>query len=122
MLPLDEWPRLEVLYASLFPDRPFPADPALSCVAVAEKDDQIVGFWFLHLCAHAEPVGIDPVEGEGVSLHTLRNTLHEAFKEYPGMEYYITAADTRMGNILETNGYTPLGVLFSGRIPQESGD
>lgn len=117
MLPLEEWPRLEKLYSSLFPDRPFPADPSLSCVAVAEKGDEIVGFWFLHLCAHAEPVGIDPVEGKEVSLHALRNTLHEAFSDRSGMEYYITTADTRLGEILEGNGFTPVGVLYAGQVP-----
>lgn len=117
MLPLDEWGRLEPLYTSLFPDRPFPASPEMSCAAVAEKDGEIVGFWFLHLCAHAEPVGIDPIAGEEVNLHALRNTLHEAFRASSGMEYYITTADSRLGEILEGNGFRPVGILYVSQIP-----
>lgn len=117
MLPLDEWPRLEALYGRLFPERPFPADPSASCVAVAEKDGEIVGFWFMHLCAHAEPVGLDPFEGQDVSLHALRNTLHDALKESKGMEYYITTADPRLGEILEGNGFIPVGVLYVAQVP-----
>lgn len=116
MLPLDEWARLEPLYKSLFPERPFPENPEMSCAAVAEKDGEIVGFWFMHLCAHAEPVGIHPFEGEGVSLHALRNTLHEALSNAKGMEYYITVTDDRLGQILEGNGFIPMGTLFRSQV------
>lgn len=117
MLPLEEWHKLEPLYTALFPERQFPAEPVVSCAAVAEKDGEIVGFWFMHLCAHAEPVGVHPIEGEGVSLHALRNTLHEAFSNRGGMEYYITTADPRLGEILEGNGFMPVGALYVGQIP-----
>jgi hypothetical protein len=117
MLPLNEWDRLIPLYTTLFPNRPFPGNPDMSCVAVAEKGDEIVGFWFMHLCAHAEPVGIDPTEGEEVSLYSLRNTLHEALKDSRGMEYYITTADSRLEEILEGNGFVAMGTMYASQVP-----
>lgn len=118
ILPLDEWDRLKPLYAELFPERPFPADSRGSCAAVAEEDGKIIAFHFMHLCAHAEPVGVHPIEGKGVNLITLLHTLEKSFGNNPGMEYYITAVDDRMGKILETLGFVPIGVLFSNLIPQ----
>jgi hypothetical protein len=119
MLPLEEWDHLKPLYTELFPDRPFPANPEMSCVAVAEDEGKIVGFWFMHLCAHAEPVGIDPIDGMGVSLHALRNTLHEAFKGSGGMEYYITTDDSRLGEILAAYGFKAVGTMFVSQIPKD---
>lgn len=116
MLPLEEWDSLRPLYANLFPDSPFPANPVGSCVVVAEEDGEIVAFWFMHLCAHAEPLGVDPVKGKGVNLLTMLHTLENGFPSAGGMEYYITAADSRIGNILEGLDFKPLGVLFSKQI------
>jgi hypothetical protein len=116
MLPLEEWDKLEPLYTKLFPDVPFPANPTGSAVQVAELDGKIVAFWFMHLCAHAEPVGVDPIDGKGVNLLTMLDNLNKAFRETPGMEYYITAADSRIGDILEKLEFKPRGVLFSSRI------
>lgn len=112
-LPLNEWERLKPLYTEIFPDRPFPEDPRGSAVVVAEKDGEIVAFHFMHLCAHAEPLGVHPTEGKGVNLLTLFHTLEGIFKDKPGMEYYITAVNDQMGNILEGQGFVPVGVLFS---------
>lgn len=117
MLPLAEWDTLKPLYTKLFPERPFPGDPAGSAVSVAEDDGKIVAFHFMHLCAHAEPVGIDPIEGKDVSLLTLFHTLEKSFKDSAGMEYYITAVDDKMGSVLESLGFVPVGVLFSNLIP-----
>lgn len=117
MLPLEEWESLKPLYTELFPERPFPSDPSGSAVAVAESDGKIVAFHFMHLCAHAEPVGIDPIEGKGVNLLTLLHTLEGAFKDTSGMEYYITAVNDKMGKVLEGLGFMPVGVLFSNLIP-----
>lgn len=116
MLPLEEWDSLRTLYTDLFPDKPFPENPQGSCVAVAEESGTIVAFWFMHLCAHAEPVGVHPIEGKEVNLLSLLHTLQNAFPSASGMEYYITAADSRIGNILENLDFKPLGILFSKQI------
>ena len=117
MLPLEEWDKLVPLYSALFPDKPFPSNPEMSCAAVAELDDKIIGFWFLHLCAHAEPVGVDPIDGKGVNLFSMLNTLMSGVKHASGMEYYISTPDPRLGDILEGSGFTPVGVLFSNKVP-----
>jgi hypothetical protein len=117
MLPLQEWARLEPLYSELFPDSAFPS-PEMSSAAVAENENgTIVGFWFFQLCAHLEPVGLDPVLGQEVSLHGLQTILHETLANCSGMEYYISTPDPRLGEILEGSGYKPVGVTFSGRVP-----
>lgn len=117
MLPLDEWGKLEELYSKLFPGRPFP-NSDMSSAAVAENEEgEVVAFWFFQLCAHLEPVGVDPELGQGVSLHSLRDVLHEALANCTGMEYYISTSDPRLGEILEGSGYTPVGVTFSATIP-----
>jgi len=116
MLPISEWESLRPLYTELFPDVIFPG-PEVSSAAVAKEDDKVVAFWFLQMCAHAEPVGIDPAYTGSVSLHKLQNTLFDGFKEVSGMQYYITVPDPRLGDILEANGFKQVGVLYSNKIP-----
>lgn len=116
MLPLNEWNSLKPLYEELFPNVSFPG-PEVSSAVVAKEDGKIVAFWFLQMCAHAEPVGISPEYADKVSLHQLQQTLFDGFKHVSGMEYYITSTDPKLGDILEANGFKQIGILYSNKIP-----
>jgi hypothetical protein len=71
------------------------------------------------MCAHAEPVGIDPDHRHGpVNLEELRNTIHEAYSGIaPGMEYYICAPTPEWEGPLKRFGFWPVGVMYAARIP-----
>lgn len=118
MIPLGEWEDLKPLYTTFFPEVPFPS-PELSCAAVAKDGNKIVAFWFLQLCAHAEPVGIDPAYSGLVNLHALQDALHKGFKHVPSLEYYITSPDNRFDQVLLNNGFKFIGALYSRRVDED---
>lgn len=117
MLPLSEWETLKPLYEKCFPGGPFPS-PEVSCAAVAKDGDKVIAFWFLQMCAHAEPVGIDPEYSGLVSLHKLQDTVHEAFSDRPGMEYYVNITDDHLDEVLQKNGFRFIGRLYAANVPQ----
>lgn len=116
MLPIDQWKAMQSLYTDLFPQAIFPG-PEVSSAAVARDGDKIVAFWFLQLCAHAEPVGIMPGYEDIVSLHQLQQTLFDGFKAASGMEFYIAAPNSAIAQMLENNGYKTVGILYANKIP-----
>jgi len=120
MLPAQEWNKLGDLYFTLFPDAQLPT-PETASVAVAEDEDGVVrGFWFFQMAAHLEPAGIDPSLSGEVSLHILRDTIHKALSNFPGMEYYLYTAAPEWDEALQTAGFIPIGVAYKSAVPTEN--
>lgn len=118
MLPIEEWDRLNPLYNKLFPNIPLPL-PELASAAVAEDESgNILGFWFTQMVLHMEPAGIDPLDTEGVSMKQLRQTLHESLATCAGMEYYIYTATPKLDEFFRSQGFTPIGLAWSARVPE----
>jgi|SRR3954466_10543692 len=120
MLPLEEWYRLQPLFSALFPGLPLPK-PELAKAAVAEANGEIVAFWFMQLCAHMEPAGVDPRYADIVSLHKIRNTLHLDLPDCEGMEYYIYTATPEWDEPLQKAGFRPIGLAYAAKVPSIEG-
>jgi len=119
-LPLEEFDKAKPLFEKLFPGLAYPS-PETASVVVAEVEDKVIGFWFIQLCAHGEPAGIDPEYTNTVSMHKLLETLHQTLASSggTGMIYYVHTATPEWGEALQAAGFIPLGYIYSNAIPAE---
>jgi hypothetical protein len=118
ILPVEEWSRLAEIRDHL--PGPIPDNPYQSSCAVAEDEEgRILGFMFVQLQFHLEPLFIHPSGRGRVNFITLRNTItQEMANDCP---YYVFTPNPRVGKMAKVAGLErqPYRV-WKGIVGQES--
>ncbi len=107
ILPHDEWYKLGPIVERHGVKMPV---PDFSKVAVAEDfNGQIVGFLFLQMALHLEPLVI---ENPRVYMLRLLHTMDEALAGNKGLAYYCSTEGEKMARVVEIGGFKKVGGDF----------
>jgi N-acetylglutamate synthase-like GNAT family acetyltransferase len=93
--------------------------PSASCVAVAEVDGRIVGFWVASACIHCEPIYVAPEERNGGFTATaLLKTLVDELKSNGVTHTYVFSETEQNSDYLTRLGFKkqPPTELFLGEV------
>lgn len=101
LLPADEWPKIAGVFSSMRKKMP---DPRFAKVIVAERGDRIVGFLFIQLAAHMEPLWIKREERGRVNWRRMVRELEKVLKEGT---YYVHAPQGSVQKMCEIVGMRP---------------
>lgn len=114
----DEFYKAQALFEKMFPVLKYPS-PEVSSIYVAEIDGEVAAMWVFQLCAHAEPVCVDPKYSGMIDLPKLLDTVHTTISDSggAGMEYYIYTATPEWDRTLQANGFTPIGFAYKAVVP-----
>lgn len=111
LLPAEEWERL----GPIMERQNFPIpDSRVAAAAVAERDGEIVGVWFLQMILHLEPLVI---EDPYVNFRTLQETLETPMLlDKKGITYYCCTENEKTTQIAKVCGFNRRGDLWEKEI------